>query len=229
MDANLKQSMFAYYDERAPEFEEIYMLGKGPASISDPDAYKAEVKTLSAIVAKTCAGNLIDIACGTAFWLPHYAAQCSHITLLDQSEAMLSESRKTVEFLGLEYKSSFISGDILNYKLDCSPFDCALIGFFISHLTDKQEQRFFQKLKSILKPHGKFLILDSVWNEARAKTRKQEGTQERVLNDGRRFQIYKKYFDKSDILSMQTKHRINLTIEHFGKVFLTLAGTFRKG
>jgi hypothetical protein len=49
-----------------------------------------------------------------------------------------------------------------------------------------------------------------------------------VLNDGRRFRIYKKYFDKSDIVLMQTKHRVNLTTEYFGKVFLSLSGTFRK-
>ena len=43
MDENLKQSMFAYYEERAPEYEEIYTLGKGPASISDPDGSISDV------------------------------------------------------------------------------------------------------------------------------------------------------------------------------------------
>ena len=38
MDPDLKESMFRYYDERAAEYEEIYLLGKGPASISGSSA-----------------------------------------------------------------------------------------------------------------------------------------------------------------------------------------------
>ncbi|MFX1537216.1 MAG: hypothetical protein ACFFDI_23665, partial [Promethearchaeota archaeon] len=92
-----------------------------------------------------------------------------------------------------------------------------------------QEIQFFQTLRSVLKPDGRFLILDSVWTEARAKVREKEGPQERSLNDGRRFQIYKKYFNEEDLVLMQDKHRIDLLRGHFGKTFFASQGTFRNG
>ena len=33
--------MLAYYDERAPEYEEAYTIGTGTASIPDPEVFKA--------------------------------------------------------------------------------------------------------------------------------------------------------------------------------------------
>jgi hypothetical protein len=36
--------MLAYYDERAPEYEEAYTRGTGTASISDPEVFKVEAR-----------------------------------------------------------------------------------------------------------------------------------------------------------------------------------------
>ena len=85
MDADLRQRMLAYYDERAPEYDEAYTLGTGTASISDPEVFKAEARVLSGIVGQVAHGRIMDLACGTAYWLSDYAANCSHITLFDQS------------------------------------------------------------------------------------------------------------------------------------------------
>ena len=85
MNPDLRESTFRYYDERAPEYDEIYTLGKGSTSISDPSAYIGEVGILSGLVARFCQGRLLDLPCGTGFWLPHYAARCVSTTMLDQS------------------------------------------------------------------------------------------------------------------------------------------------
>ena len=39
--------MLAYYDQRAPEYEEAYTLGTGTASIQDPEVFKAEARVLA--------------------------------------------------------------------------------------------------------------------------------------------------------------------------------------
>ena len=131
--------------------------------------------------------------------------------------------------MGLKSQTSIVLSDIFDQELGRASFDSALIGFFLSHLTDMQERVFFAKLRSILKPTGRFLILDSVWSEERAKTRQKQGIQERFLNDGRRFEIYKKYLDQDDIILMEKKHDLNANIEHLGRVFLAVSGTFRVG
>jgi ubiquinone/menaquinone biosynthesis C-methylase UbiE len=142
MNEDLKWSMFEYYRERVPEYDEVYQ-GKGPASISESDAYISEMVILSDIVKRTLSGDLVDIACGTAFWLPSYTHDIRHVTLLDQSREMLNAARARAESAGLLDRSTLVCGDILDLELDHGPFDCALIGFLISHLTSEQEDRFF--------------------------------------------------------------------------------------
>ena len=84
MDSDLRQRMLTYYDERAPEYEEAYTLGgTGTASIPDPEIFKAETRALAGIVGRFAHGRLMDLACGTAYWLPHYAPNCSRMTLFD--------------------------------------------------------------------------------------------------------------------------------------------------
>ena len=227
MNQNLKESMFEYYALRSSEFDEIY-LGRGPASISDPQAYQDEVIILSDIVKRTCSGNLLDMACGTAFWLTHYASNCLHITLFDQSQEMLVHAQNRAVSIGVTDRTTAISGNALSYQFRKDQFDTILIAFLISHFTTDQEVRFFRMLKSIIKPNGQILILDSVWNDTRGQTRNKEGLQERSLADGSEFQIYKKYFNENDLSSFITKHGIELSVEYFGKVFFAAHAVIKK-
>src|SRR5690349_15451339 len=136
MDAELLRQMFAYYDERAPEYEEAYTLGTGTASIRDPGVFTSEAKHLSAIVSRCVSGRVVDIACGTGFWLPFYARSCSHVTLFDQSERMLDECRKKLPGLALTQRATLRQGDVLDQQFPAGTYDCALVGFLISHLTE---------------------------------------------------------------------------------------------
>jgi ubiquinone/menaquinone biosynthesis C-methylase UbiE len=226
MTSNFKKKMFEYYDARAEEYEELYK-GKGPASIPDTDAYKRESHILVKIVERFGAGKIIDIACGTGFWLPYYAHKCCDITLFDQSKRMLAECRKKVEMLNIQNKCMLLCGDFLTHQFANDDYDRAIIGFFISHLTEEEEKKFFCVLKKILKPKGRFLFFDSTWNEERAKTREKEGKHRRSLNDGREYDIYKRYFEVSDIKPLAEKHGLVLTIEHVGRVFIAALGQFR--
>ena len=88
--------MLAYYNERAPEYEEAYTLGTGTSSIRNPEVFTAEARALAAVVERHVHGRVIDLACGTGFWLPSYAAHSTHVTLFDQSDRMLDECRKKV-------------------------------------------------------------------------------------------------------------------------------------
>jgi len=46
------------------------------------------------------------------------------------------------------------------------------------------------------------------------------------LNDGTRFEIYKRYLDRQDIAAWEKKYGVTLAIEHFGAAFLAVSGTF---
>jgi demethylmenaquinone methyltransferase/2-methoxy-6-polyprenyl-1,4-benzoquinol methylase len=227
MDAELRRGMFQYYDERAPEYEEAYVRGTGTASIPDPQVFRAEAETLTRIVERFARGRLIDLACGTGYWLPYYAKHCSTITLIDQSAKMLDECREKVGSLGLGDRASIIQADVLDHTYEPRAYDAALVGFFLSHFSeDREEQRVFDILEATLDSSGQFLILDSAWSPERARFNAKSERQARHLNDGTRFEIFKRYYDRQDITDWARKYGVGLDVVHFGTAFLAVVGGF---
>jgi SAM-dependent methyltransferase len=102
MDDGLRDRMLAYYNERASEYEEAYTRGTGTASITGPAVFTTEIAVLEDIVRGFGRGHLLDVACGTGYWLPNYIGNCSRVTLFDQSERMLAECESKVARLILE-------------------------------------------------------------------------------------------------------------------------------
>lgn len=138
MDKQLERERLAYYDERAGEFDQVYE-GKEPAIQRYSDQHVSDVAEIVEIVAGFGNGHLVDIACGTGFWAPYYARNCRRITFLDHSERMLSECRNRVARLGLANVARFVHGDFFDAPLEPSTYDCAMVGFLLSHLTSEQE------------------------------------------------------------------------------------------
>ncbi len=229
MDSSLRHSMLRYYDERATEYEEAYLLGTGTASIPNSQVFRAEASLLGDIVERFGNGRMIDLACGTAYWLPRYVGGCSAVTLFDQSPRMLDECQTKVSTLGVGDRCTLICGDFFDYEFGSVEYDSALLGFFLSHVTEKQERLVFEALKRMLGTTGRFLILDSAWSLERARFNAKVERQQRQLNDGTRFDIYKRYFDQQDISQWETKYDMSATIEHFGTAFLAVSGKFTDG
>jgi ubiquinone/menaquinone biosynthesis C-methylase UbiE len=226
MDDDLRRSMFRYYDERASEYEEAYVLGTGTASIQHADVFRHEAVLLTGVVERFARGRLVDLACGTGFWLQHYAARCSSVTLIDQSSRMLDTCRTKVVALDLAHRASIVQSDVFDHTFDQRAFDSALIGFLISHLTEDQERLLFERLRTMLDSGGRFLILDSAYSPERARFNAKIERQQRRLNDGTQFEIYKRYIDRQDILRWTESYGAALSIEHFGTAFVAVSGRF---
>ena len=217
-DDKIIREMMSYYDERAEEYDEIY-LGKSHTTI-DADVYRKDVANVSEMVSRFGKGHLIDIACGAGFWLPKYARNCNQITFLDQSARMLSKCKDRVEELGLADISSFIQGDFLDIKLEASQYDCALVGFLLGHLTLEQEKTFFRKLGENLKANPQLMFIESAWNKRRQRYQEKEGVQERVLNNGRIFRVYKRYFDKPAVEEMFEWYKFEVISYYTGEAII---------
>ena len=224
MDSDLRQSMLRYYDERASEYEEAYVLGTGTASIPDPEAFRREALLLTRMVEHFARGRLVDLACGTGYWLPYYVAGCSSVTLIDQAPRMLQECRKKIASLDALDRITIVQDDVLDHSFRPRAFDSALVGFLISHLTEVEEQQLFERLKTMLDTDGRFLILDSAWSPERARFNRKTERQERRLNDGSRFEIYKRYIDRQDVVEWERKYGVATSIEHFGTAFIAVSG-----
>lgn len=203
MDADLRRSMLRYYDERASEYEDAYVIGTGTASIPDPDVFRREAVLLASIVERCAHGRIVDLACGTGYWLPYYASRGSSLTLIDQSPRMLDQCRKKVAALGAADRASVIEADVFDHRLDERAYDSALIAI-----------------------GGRFLILESAYSVERARFNARIERQERRLNDGTRFDIYKRYIDRDDLARWTASYGVVLSIEHFGTAFVAVSGCF---
>jgi SAM-dependent methyltransferase len=224
----LRDHMFAYYNERAPEYEEAYTRGTGTASITDPTVFTTEIAVLEGIVRGFGRGHLLDLACGTGYWLPCYIGNCSRVTLFDQSERMLVECERTVGRLAGADQCSLVRGDVFDYQFPACTHDSALVGFLLSHLSDEQEHLLMQILRQTLRPDARVLILESAWTDLRARFNEKMGRQLRRLNDGTEFDIYKRYIGRDDITAWESKYGLTLSIEHFGEALCAVSGSFRE-
>lgn len=101
-------------------------------------------------------------------------------------------------------RCSLARGDFFDYEFDQGGYDFALVAFFLSHLTEAQEPMLFGALRNMLDSSGRFLILDSAWSGERARFNAKSERQERRLNDGTRFEVYKRYCSQEDIAGWAT-------------------------
>ena len=139
---------------------------------------------------------------------------------------MLDECRKKVTSFGLETRTALIQADVLEYEFPPGQFDFALVGFLISYLTERQEDELFAALRRMLTPSGQFLVLDSAWSDERARVNHKVEEQERMLNDGSVFRIFKRYFDRDDISRWQDRQGVRVRVEYFGAGLLAVSGAF---
>ena len=123
---------------------------------------------------------------------------------------MLGECKVRIGTLGLKAEPNVIHADFFDIDLEDGAYGSAVIGILLSHLNREQEGKLFAKLKQILAPSGRLLLIDSLWNQKRSKYRNKEGVEERALNDGRKFKVYKKYMDKGDIVRTLAANQFTL-------------------
>jgi ubiquinone/menaquinone biosynthesis C-methylase UbiE len=209
-----------YYNERAPEYDDIY-LGKAQGAL-DPLLYQKDIKRIGKLCQHFGCGYTIDIGCGTGFWLSYYAKNCERILLCDTSENMLAQCKARVKELRLSNRCNFIRRDFFEYDFSRHTFDSCFVGFFISHLSSQWERRFFSKLRKILKPSACMMFIDSAWSDERRRCREKEGMQKRILRNGRTFEVHKRYFDKNDIDEIFATYGFTYESLYMGGVFFAV-------
>jgi ubiquinone/menaquinone biosynthesis C-methylase UbiE len=214
------EEIFGYYDERASEYDEIYE-GETPG-IPEADLYRKDVEKIKSICAGFGKGHLIDVACGTAYWLPYYAGNCGEITLVDQSRRMLAECQKRANTLNLDKEIHYIKSDFFEVRFFSRIFDSAVVAFLMSHLTEETSGFLIDKLRRILTPRASVLWIDGSWSPIRKKYREKSGLQERKLKNGRVFKIFKRYFDEHDIESFLQENSLAKKAFYFGDVFFAV-------
>ena len=170
--------MKAYYDRRAPEYDEWYR-GIGQYAERDRPGWHDEVDALAGALAALPSARTLDVACGTGFLTRHLPGE---VVGLDQSESMLDEARRQAP------KAEFVRGDALDLPFEDGSFGRVFTGHFYGHLEGADRERFLTEARRLA---PELVIVDSALREDVEPVERQE----RILNDGSRWEVYKRYFE----------------------------------
>jgi demethylmenaquinone methyltransferase/2-methoxy-6-polyprenyl-1,4-benzoquinol methylase len=173
-----------YYDRRAPEYDEWY-LGAGLFAERERPGWEDELERLAQTLAALPAERTLDVACGTGFLTRHLRGD---VVGLDQSESMLEEARRQAP------QAAYTQGDALSLPFPDGSFDRVFTAHFYGHLEPPERRRFLAEARRVAR---ELVVVDS----ARGGTEQDEARQERTLNDGSRWEVYKRWFTPDGLAS----------------------------
>ena len=166
-----------YYDRRAPEYDDWY-LGRGKFADRVRPEWEAERTTLAELLEALPPRRTLDVACGTGFLTQYLPGD---VTGLDQSERMLQEAARRAP------DATLVQGDALQLPFDDGAFERVFTGHFYGHLEDDDRRRFLSEAARVA---SELVIVDS----SRAAVDSDEEVQTRELEDGSRWEVYKRWF-----------------------------------
>jgi ubiquinone/menaquinone biosynthesis C-methylase UbiE len=164
----------AYYDRRAAEYDD-WWCGTGLFAERDRPGWHEEVASLIELLAGLEPAATLDVACGTGFLTQHLPGE---LTLLDQSDAMLGRARERVP------SATAIRADIPPLPFADASFGRLFTSHFYGHLRAGERSAFLAEARRVAR---QLVVVDSGGGD-------REETQERVLKDGSRHRVYKRWF-----------------------------------
>jgi ubiquinone/menaquinone biosynthesis C-methylase UbiE len=171
-----------YYDRRAPEYDDWY-LGTGLFADRHRPGWGEELEALAQVLGALPPGRTLDVACGTGFLTRHLRGD---VVALDQSEAMLEQARRRAPH------ATYVQGDALALPFPNDSFHRVITAHFYGHLEPFDRQTFLAEARRVAR---ELIVVDS----ARAGAEHDEARQERVLNDGSQWQVYKRWFTSTGL------------------------------
>jgi demethylmenaquinone methyltransferase/2-methoxy-6-polyprenyl-1,4-benzoquinol methylase len=188
----------AYYEDGAAEYDEWY-LGIGQYAERDRPECHADVSQLVGLVATLPPARTLDVACGSGFLSRHVRGA---VVGLDQSPSMARLAQSRIP------GSMVVRGDALCLPFDDRSFDRVLTGHFYGHLASEEREAFLSEASRVA---AELVVVDSALRPELVP----ELWEERLLNDGSRHRIYKRYFTAD-----QLAHEIEGEVVMAGKWFV---------
>jgi ubiquinone/menaquinone biosynthesis C-methylase UbiE len=166
-----------YYEKRAREYDEWYEA-TGVFAARERPGWEEDVAALCSVVAALPPARTLDVACGTGFLTRHLRGE---VTGLDASESMVAIARERMP------EARFVVGDALSLPFADGDFERVFTGHFYDHLQPGERERFLAEARRVAR---ELVVADSALRDGV----EPEQWQERVLNDGSRHSVYKRYF-----------------------------------
>jgi ubiquinone/menaquinone biosynthesis C-methylase UbiE len=191
-----------YYERRAREYDD-WVFGTGLFVDRHRPGWHDERRRLERTIAALPPVRTLDVACGTGWLTQHLQGE---VTGLDASASMLEVAAERMP------EAELIVGDALALPFEDGSFDRVLTGHFYGHLEDADRLRFLDEARRVA---PELVVVDSALHDGVEPVEWQE----RELNDGSRWEVYKRYFTPDELAEELGGARIL----HAGTWFLAVA------
>ncbi|HEX7255872.1 MAG TPA: class I SAM-dependent methyltransferase [Gaiellaceae bacterium] len=162
--------MKAYYEARAREYDDWWHWHVD----EHPQEYAALIATIESLApAKT-----LDVACGTGFLTRHLPGE---VTGIDQSATVLELAAEQAP------NAELVQAEGIELPFEDDSFERLFTSHFYGHLEDPDRELFLDEARRVA---AELVVVDS----ARRPDSDPDGMQPRVLKDGSRWKVYKRYF-----------------------------------
>ena len=192
----------SYYAQRAPEYDD-WWLGTGLFAQRERPGWDDEVAELIELIAGLPPLRILDVGCGTGFLTAHLSGE---VTALDQSTEMLAIAATRI---GREDR--VICGEALPLPFVDDDFDIVFTSHLYGHLPPGEREAFLAEARRVATG---LVVVDAAMRDGVEPA----GWDERVLNDGSRHRVYKRFFRAGELAE-----EIGGTVLHDGRWFVVAA------
>ena len=194
------QHQIDYYSARAPEYDRWFYR---PGRYDQGPAFERQWENAAQIVREQLLNaprqqQILELAPGTGIWTEQLIKIGDQVTALDASAEMIAINRAK---LGSD-KVCYIQTDLFTWRAQ-RQYDMVFFGFWLSHVPGDKLASFLGAVYNALAPGGRLFFVDSQERES-SHTRRETADlggelQQRVLSDGRRYEIVKIYYDPAQL------------------------------
>jgi demethylmenaquinone methyltransferase/2-methoxy-6-polyprenyl-1,4-benzoquinol methylase len=214
--------MLAYYEARAPEYDDWYLrrgrYARGP--IHDA-AWNAELDAAGRwLDALPIGGEIVELAAGTGWWSPLLASK-GELSLYDAAGAPLDRARERLLAHALRahlhLRDAWAEPD--------RRVDAVFTGFWLSHVPRDRIDAFLALVRRWLRPGGIFAFIDSLFDpqsSAADHPTPADDVSVRHLDDGREFTVVKVYYGPDELgAALRRAGFEDASVTTTGRFFLT--------
>jgi demethylmenaquinone methyltransferase/2-methoxy-6-polyprenyl-1,4-benzoquinol methylase len=172
----------SYYEQRAREYDDWY-TGQGVFAQRSRPGWSEEVAGVIELVRSLSPARTLDVACGTGFLTRHVRG---FVVGIDQSPTMVAIARSRLP------EGLALVADALHVPVADRSFERLFTAHFYGHLPGDERAAFLAEAGRVA---DEIVVVDT----ARRPDTPPERWEERVLNDGSRHRVYKRYLTGEEL------------------------------
>ena len=213
--------MVAYYDARAPEYDDWYLRhGRYARGAVHDTAWAAELDAAGRwLDGLDWHGRIVELAAGTGWWSPLLAGR-GELSIYDAASAPLDRARERL--LAHRLRAHIHVRDA--WAEPDAEVDGLFTGFWLSHVERDRLRDFLVLARRWLRPGGRIAFIDSLadpMSGAADHPTPADDRSVRRLDDGREFTIVKVFHSPADLeAALRDAGFVDPSVTTSGRFFL---------